>query len=489
MNILIKKYIPDRFLKRNLDVIGFFQGKKAFSAPTLLQIDLINACNLKCIACWCHSSDVAELGLSPLEKKELLSLEKIQQLIETLAPLGLREVQISGGGEPFLHPHILEILKIIKQNGIRVNIITNFTLMTEAIVKRLVELKVDYITASIWAGTKETYAKLHPDTDPNIFFHIKEMLKLFNHLKQEGNLPQIKIYNVISHLNCHELESMLDLALEGMVDFLEFTVVDIVEGKTDYLKLTSQDKDILAQEIKKLKKRINYPDVPGTWQLENLKEPKHKEEFMEFGRFMKDTVLPGFTLDLEKKVVICPKGIKNSAVFCDEFLECAFFFSFPRKKCDQCSDKRTCPVGNGQQIKAGFLSIVGFGSFTRRIFLGKQEGNKGQENSIIDSMPCYAGWIYAKISANGDVLSCCKAHKVPVGNINEQDFLSIWNSKKQQRFRYKGKHAKKNDPFFMPINCYKACDNLGMNLSMHEKIKSLKPSRKLALYLARIFYS
>lgn len=465
--------------------MGFFNGRKAFASPFVLQIDLINSCNLDCIACWCHSPFLKNEVMSVQEKKIRLPFAKVKEVIDYLAPLGLAEVQISGAGEPFMHPEIMDIIALIKGYGLKLNIITNFTLMDAEKIEKLVELEVDYITASIWAGTSKTYSALHPNQSGDMFHHVGEMLKYLHHLKGK-NKPQLKIYNVISLVNCFELNEMLDFALTVKADFLEFTVIDIIDGATDFLRIEKEHVEILRNQTKKLQERIDYPDAPGITHLDNLDNQNHVSEFTEFGRYMKKTLPEGFVFNGKEKTVTCPVGEKSIEWFCDEFGECAFFFKFDTNVCRTCKQQQGCPAGNGDYVKEEFLSITGFGAFSRRFEAhDSEEDNAGQESAIVDSIPCYAGWIYSKITAEGDVIPCCKAHKKPMGNIYKDSFARIWNGKKQKLFRYKGKHCSKKDAYFSDIDCFKACDNLGMNLGFHEKIKSLNPKKKLALKLAR----
>ena len=73
------------------------------------------------------------------------------------------------------------------------------------------------------------------------------------------------------------------------------------------------------------------------------------------------------------------------------------------------------------------------------------------------------GWNYKRILHNGDVIPCCKAHKKPLGNLHEKGFREIWFSDRYNEFRLLAKNEKKSHPYFNAINCYKSCDNAGMN--------------------------
>ncbi|MBA3063985.1 hypothetical protein FP803_00945, partial [Candidatus Woesearchaeota archaeon] len=125
------------------------------------------------------------------------------------------------------------------------------------------------------------------------------------------------------------------------------------------------------------------------------------------------------------------------------------------------------------------LKINSLEQFLRRV--SNKESKKGiYDSNIVDTIPCYAGWTFARVMANGDILSCLKSHLMTVGNIHKQRFKKAWHSKKQKLFREKSR-CKKSDPYFSKINCYKSCDNLGTNLSIHGKIQSLPAFSKFLL--------
>jgi radical SAM protein with 4Fe4S-binding SPASM domain len=92
---------------------------------------------------------------------------------------------------------------------------------------------------------------------------------------------------------------------------------------------------------------------------------------------------------------------------------------------------------------------------------------------LVDSIPCYAGWLYSRILANGDVIPCCKADKKPMGNIKKNSFKDIWGSNRQHEFRKNAKLKSKDDPYFSDIRCYQRCDNYHENLRFDKRLNSL----------------
>ncbi|MDD5747255.1 MAG: SPASM domain-containing protein, partial [Candidatus Omnitrophica bacterium] len=128
----------------------------------------------------------------------------------------------------------------------------------------------------------------------------------------------------------------------------------------------------------------------------------------------------------------------------------------------------------------GKIRIQQFEQFVRRV--GNRDANCAQyDKNILEEMPCYIGWLFARILADGNVNFCLKAHRIPVGNIYAHSFTHIWNSRRQQEFRKRALCPGKDDAFFSfigndpaaKVGCFKSCDDLARNVHMHKKIQSL----------------
>jgi len=387
---------PVSVFSRHLDTLGILDGAYAYKGPGFAQIDLTNNCNNDCIGCWCNSPLLGDRKISPGEKKQTIPYKRVIKLIDELYKMGTTHIYYAGGGEPFMHPEIMEILRHTKKRGITCYVNTNFTLVDEQRVKELIELKVDHLTVSIWAGTPEVYAATHPNKNQETFFKIKEMLNMLNRIKSRH--PIIKIYNVIFNLNYHDIEAMLDLAVATNSETIEFTVIDTIPDKTDKLLLNNTQIGILLQSCQKIKEKYK-------------------------------------TLELNTK-----------------------------------------------------LRLLGFDQFIRRIS-NTDSVSAQYDSDVIGKIPCYAGWAFVRILADGNVNSCLKSHRFPVGNILNQDFRKIWNGSLQRYFRDKIKSFDKNDSFFSLIGndpnsrmgCYKSCDNIGHNMNMHKRFLSISYPEKIFL--------
>lgn len=316
------------------------------------------------------------------------------------------------------------------------------------------------------------------------------MLRLLTYLKEivKSSLPRIKLYNVICNLNYHEIEKMLDFALDMGADYLEFTPIDIVPNKTGSLLLNLNQQVNLLEQLEKLIDRIDrYDNI-----CPDLENKDYRHELTDIGRCVNKHLIPkGFIYNFNRPSdvsVICPEGNKSVYFYPDEETD-NFFFRFSKLQCKKCSLLEKCAIDKTNSVvKIKFLKILGFHSFYRRI---TSEGAfRGEyDNRAVDSLPCYAGWTYSRILPNADVIPCCKADRNPVGNIGRNNFSHLWNSKLQREFRYMGRDFHKSHHYFAKINCHKSCDNLGMNLEIEARLKSLTCVQKLLIKSVTIFYN
>ena len=79
------------------------------------RISIISSCNMRCV--YCHNEGNKKLSM--------LSITDIKKIIDSAYDLGMKNVRLTGG-EPLIHPQILEICKMLSEEyGLKVGINTN----------------------------------------------------------------------------------------------------------------------------------------------------------------------------------------------------------------------------------------------------------------------------------------------------------------------------------------------------------------------------
>ncbi|GJL81334.1 MAG: heme d1 biosynthesis radical SAM protein NirJ [marine bacterium B5-7] len=109
------------------------------SGPVVIW-NLIRRCNLTCTHCYATSADRDFEGE--------LSLDEINTVMDDLKGYGV-PVLILSGGEPMMHPHILDIAARAKGMGFYVGLSSNGTLFNKENIAEIAALDLDYVGISI----------------------------------------------------------------------------------------------------------------------------------------------------------------------------------------------------------------------------------------------------------------------------------------------------------------------------------------------------
>lgn len=163
--------------------------------------NLIRRCNLACKHCYSISADYDFPGE--------LSTTEILQVMEDLRSYGV-PVLILSGGEPLLHPDILEISESAKAMGFYVGLSTNGTLINEQNIKALAKIKYNYVGISI-DGIKETHD--HFRRKQGAFDASMRAIRL---CREHG--IKVGLRFTITKDNAHELPRVLDLMESEGID-------------------------------------------------------------------------------------------------------------------------------------------------------------------------------------------------------------------------------------------------------------------------------
>ena len=112
-------------------------------------VEVTDVCNLNCRTC------VRNVWEEPVG---LMSDETFDRLIAQLQAMpAVQAVHFGGYGEPMAHPRIYDMLQRVKSLGLRTEMITNGTLLTEENCDKLVAANLDLVVVSIDGAREPTY--------------------------------------------------------------------------------------------------------------------------------------------------------------------------------------------------------------------------------------------------------------------------------------------------------------------------------------------
>ena len=151
--------------KSNLPVrYGLRTGAEVF--PLMVVISIIYPCNYGCPMCP-YTDGNSELRRFYHEHDgDLLPVELWNKIAAEAGPHGAW-LRCTGGGEPMLHPHLVDMIEYAKARGARVWLNTNGSMFgpiprLRAKLERVIKAGIDLIEFSMDAGDADTYAVVRP---------------------------------------------------------------------------------------------------------------------------------------------------------------------------------------------------------------------------------------------------------------------------------------------------------------------------------------
>ena len=173
--------------------------KLGFEPPWFFVISPTAKCNLSCTGCFAHE----------YSKHEGLSFEEVDRIFNEAKELGIYFVTILGG-EPFIWPHLFDILK--KHNDMYFIIYTNGLLVNKEIAEKLSDVGNAVIGVSLEGFEKETDLRRGKGT-------FAKTMEAMNNLKEAGVI--FGFSNTITKLNCETVMSdkFIDLMIEKGCSF------------------------------------------------------------------------------------------------------------------------------------------------------------------------------------------------------------------------------------------------------------------------------
>lgn len=349
--------------------------------PKHLLIETTTRCNLRCKQCAhvIHKYDFADMSLETFYK------------LHPLFPYAER-VALYGHGETFLYKHFFEMLEELKKHDILVYVTTNGTLITKEVAERLVELQLDRLAFSLDAATPELFNDIRRGAD---FDTVLQNIRTLNAVKKRmrrDDKPILSIMYCAMQSNIQELPKLVRLADElnmthgvALMNIYEYGLRG--ESLVEHPELAEG----YVNEANRLAQKLAVP-LGGLYNgFEGLQ-------------------IAPVRLNLWDKI------FRNYREF--------------RRSFDRTTLLHTK------------LSRV-FDRLKLRNSFQKPEahtmGNPPAHPSTADMIrvkKCRDPWEFLFVDVHGNIRVCCTSHRI-MGNVHQDDFVTIWNSPMYQEFRTK----------------------------------------------------
>jgi MoaA/NifB/PqqE/SkfB family radical SAM enzyme len=231
--------------------------------PLYVGLDITYKCNCKCLFCsrW-KKHDKVEL-----------STPEILNLCEEFRKADVYTVAVAGG-EPLIHPDILEILKCLKTKNIRINLCTNGFYLDE-MADDLISIGVDQITVSMDSSIPGNHDKFRGS--PGLYQKAARGINQI--LEKREKTPRTAVRMTLHEQNFHEISQFLT-QWKNRVDLCMFQPLHIGLNNLYMIQDSSLQPVKSVRQFKKL-----FQENALTDNFCNANMPKYLEDPKFFSRF------------------------------------------------------------------------------------------------------------------------------------------------------------------------------------------------------------
>jgi radical SAM protein with 4Fe4S-binding SPASM domain len=236
------------FKKRKKDVVLEVKRGKVFG-PEKVMISPTDSCNLRCKTCW----RIEKKGYDKI--KDELTFDEISRILKECKKLGVKTIDLTGGGEPFYRKNITDIIKLVKDYGFEATLTTNGTLLNEEKIRNLINIGLDDLCFSLESGEEKINDSLR---GKGTYKQAVHAIKTLNTIKRDSKKPVIRIATVITNKNYKHISSLVNLAVENKISMISFSVM--IEWETNR-HLSMKKKKNALEVLKKLNQDLKSKGV------------------------------------------------------------------------------------------------------------------------------------------------------------------------------------------------------------------------------------
>jgi len=161
---------------------NFVRMHRSVTHLTKVYIEPTVACNLDCITCFRNAWE------EPLGRMSDETFQAILAGLRELEPIP--DVYFGGIGEPLFHPKTIKWITEVKKLGVKVELITNGTTLTEKKSQQLIDSGLDVLWVSIDGASPESYADVRMGAElPKIIENLRRLFKM----RKGGHFPKPEI--------------------------------------------------------------------------------------------------------------------------------------------------------------------------------------------------------------------------------------------------------------------------------------------------------
>lgn len=209
---------------------------------------LTAGCNLACRHCW-----LAPKFDPGADRYPVLPVELFETAIREAKPLGLSGVKLTGG-EPLMHPEIVQLLEIVRHEELGLNVETNGVLCTAELAAEIAKSGNPFVSVSLDGADAATHEWVR-----GMQGSFEKALQGIQNLVEAGLRPQIVMS--LMRVNGGQVETLIRLAESLGADSVKFNIIQ-PSGRAEQIKDSQNTLEV--GELIALGRRVEMELAPST---------------------------------------------------------------------------------------------------------------------------------------------------------------------------------------------------------------------------------
>ena len=236
---------------------GLGNGEIASVGPFFATLDVTRRCNLQCPGCLYHSA-VADGRSKNGNAISHMPPPLFAKICDELQTMGTVSMTLSGEGEPFLHPHILDLIAQAKAKGFTLSVFSNGTLINESVVNALIDSQLDLLRISFWATSKKDYQRIYSGSHLDNFDRVLTSLHLLATLKarRKSHLPRVRLHQPIDRRNYNTIGTLPSIAEKTGCDMVSYSPFRTWNYRYSAMQPTGAELGHIRQKLTGLRKDL-----------------------------------------------------------------------------------------------------------------------------------------------------------------------------------------------------------------------------------------
>lgn len=222
-------------------------------------VEVTDMCNLFCPMC------IRNAWGENLGRMSAVTFERILDSVLRIQPVPT--IFLGGMGEPLFHPEAINWITKAKNAGVKVEIITNGTILTPKISQRLIDCNLDKLWVSIDGASDEVYNDIRAGGNFSKVLDNLQTLKKMQ-IAQQKHLPEIGFAFVAMGKNIAELPKILKLGKDlGVSDISISNVLPYTKDLVDeglYSRIVSEMRYLSSLPLPNIAlPKMDYDKIPS----------------------------------------------------------------------------------------------------------------------------------------------------------------------------------------------------------------------------------